>query len=359
MALAVVLCLVLAGSGGAEEQTLAIGGAAIHVKITGQASVPPSALTGWIESSTRAVTAYFGRFPVPEVRLEIRAGTKGGVGHGVTFGGRVPLIRIQVGRAADETALRDDWVLTHEMAHLAFPNLTTDDSWAEEGLATYVEPLARARLGLLSEDDVWSGLIRGLPQGTPRPGDRGLHGTDDWGRTYWGGALFWLLADVRIREQTRNRLGLEDALAGILADRGDIRANWELERALTAGDRAVSLTVLSDLYRQLGTSSAPVDLGDLWRRLGVKQASGRLSYDDAAVLAHVRRGIVGASDEAARSLLPASGLNGTSSSDSARPARPSAAGSGLASRASGTSPGRRPGRAAPALGRSSSGGART
>jgi hypothetical protein len=146
VALAALVSLAVAGTGGAEEETLAIGGSSIHVSISGQASVPRSAVIRWIESSARAVTAYFGRFPVPELRLAVRAGTRGGVGHGVTYGGRVPSIRIQVGRAADENALRDDWVLTHEMTHLAFPDLTTDDAWAEEGLATYVEPLARARL---------------------------------------------------------------------------------------------------------------------------------------------------------------------------------------------------------------------
>jgi hypothetical protein len=43
-------------------------------------------------------------------------------------------------------------------------------------------------------------------RGEPGPGDGGLDDTDSWGRTYWGGALFCLLADVRFRERTGNRL---------------------------------------------------------------------------------------------------------------------------------------------------------
>jgi hypothetical protein len=70
----------------------------------------------------------------------------------------------------------------HEMAHLAFAELTSDDSWAEEGLATYVEPLARVRAGTLSEDEVWACLMEGIPKGQPRRAARGLHGTQDWGR---------------------------------------------------------------------------------------------------------------------------------------------------------------------------------
>ena len=102
------------------------------------------------------------------------------------------------------------------MLHLGFPDLTTDDSWAEEGLSTYAEPLARARVGLVREEGIWSDLVDGLPKGLPHRGDPGLHGTSDWGRTYWGGALFWLTADLRIREATRNRQGLPDALQAIL-----------------------------------------------------------------------------------------------------------------------------------------------
>lgn len=229
------------------DHRLAVGGGTVDVSITGSGSLPEPALLRWIDNAARAVTAYFGRYPVPQVRLRVRTGTRGGLGHGITHGGRVPSIGIQVGRAADESDLQDDWVLTHEMAHLGFPDLVSDDAWAEEGLATYVEPLARARLGLLSEDEVWSGLISELPKGLPRRGDQGLHGTD-----------------------------------------------WDLRRALDAGDRALGLTVLSDLYRELGVAPGTPDLGELWRRLGVRRVGGRVLYDDSAALAHVRRAIVGA-----------------------------------------------------------------
>jgi hypothetical protein len=198
-----------------------------------------------------------------------------------------------VGRETDPTHLNRDWRLTHEMVHLAFPNLTSDDAWAEEGLATYVEPVARARLGTLSEDNVWWDLIEGLPQGLPKPGDRGLHGTEEWGRTYWGGALFWLLADIEIRERTSHRRGLSDALAGVLEAGGNIRARWDLPRTLAIGDRAVAVSVLSDLYKQYATAPGTVDLASLWVRLGVRRVRNQVVYDDSAPLANVRRAIIG------------------------------------------------------------------
>src|SRR5262245_62277172 len=108
----------------------------------------------------------------------------------------------------------------------------------EEGLATYVEPLARAQAGLLAPEVVWGDLVRGLPKGLPQAGDRGLDHTPTWGRTYWGGALFYLLAELEIRRRTDNRAGLQDALRGVVAAGGNISRSWPVEKVLTKGDAA-------------------------------------------------------------------------------------------------------------------------
>ncbi len=117
--------------------------------------------------------------------------------------------------------------------------------------------------------------------------------THTWGRTYWGGALFFFLADVEIRERSRGRRSLDDALRGILEAGGDVRAGWSLEQALEAGDRAVGggWSVLSRLHAAQGKTPAPVDLDAVFRRLGVSQADGRVVYDDAAPLASIRRSL--------------------------------------------------------------------
>ena len=128
-----------------------------------------------------------------------------------------------------------------------------------------------------------------LGLGEPQAGDHGLDNTHTWGRTYWGGALFSLLADVRIRQQTHNKQGLQDALRGILAAGGNITEDWEIERALAAGDKATGTTVLTDLYRQTRDLPSPVDLAALWKQLGIQRApDGTIHFDPAAPLADVR-----------------------------------------------------------------------
>ena len=67
--------------------------------------------------------------------------------------------------------------------------------------------------------------------------------------------------------------------------------SWTIEKAFEAGDRATGVPVLAQLYAKMGDHPVSVDLPDLWKRLGVSRADGRIVYDDAAPLAAVRRGI--------------------------------------------------------------------
>src|SRR5262249_14455584 len=154
--------------------------------------------------------------------------------------------------------------------------------WIEEGIATYVEPLARVRAGTLAPGKVWSDMVRDMPQGLPEPGDRGLDNTHTWGRTYWGGALFCLLADVEIRKRTGNGKGLEDALRAINHAGGTIEADWPLEHALQIGDQAIGSGVMRELYQKMATAPMPVDLPALWKQLGVERRGDSAVFDDKA-----------------------------------------------------------------------------
>jgi hypothetical protein len=268
-----------------------VDGGTIDVRADGVPAVGEAALRGWVESAARAVAGYYGRFPVARATLTVRTGGRGRVGYGTTWCRGGPLIRMAVGSSATQADLDDDWVLTHEMLHTAMPSLEDGSSWAEEGFATYVEPVARARRGGLSAERVWRDLVIGLPKGLPGPRDGGLDGTESWGRTYWGGALFWLLADIGIREKTSNARGLEDALRAILEQHGGVCSSLRLRAMLATGDRVAGVRVLEDLHARLGPRAEAVDLDALWRRLGVRLSEGKVTFDDRAPLAAIRRAI--------------------------------------------------------------------
>ncbi len=209
----------------------------------------------------------------------------------MTWGRDGGVIRIRVGTETTATELADDWMLTHEMVHLAFPSMADEHHWIEEGLSTYVEPIARIQAGQMTADSMWADLVRDMPKGQPYEGDRGMDNTHTWGRTYWGGALFCLVADVEIRRKTSNRKGLQDALRAILDQGGDITEDWPVESAFKAGDDAVGVSVLLPLYLQWKDKPIPVDLPALWADLGLDASKGALHFNDKAPSAAIRRDI--------------------------------------------------------------------
>ena len=259
-----------------------------------------AAIVAWASACVRAVAGYYGQFPVRHLLVIVTPTGGNGVGFGTTMGGGGASISIAVGKNADAESLRDDWVLVHEMVHTALPDVEGPQHWLEEGLATYVEPLARARAGIVPAEELWGEWVRSMPNGLPQPGDRGLDNTHTWGRTYWGGALFCLLADVEIRARTHNTKSLDDALRGILRAGGNIATSWDMARITAEGDAATGVPVLADLYAKMGSSPAPVDLAAFWERLGIRTAGGRVVFDDRAPYAEARRAMSSATPSALR-----------------------------------------------------------
>lgn len=284
-----LLLAALAGRGAAAAGgTLEVGGSRLRLRVDDTlGAATRQAVPGWVETAARAVAGYFGRFPLPEVEIAVEAADGPGVRHGGTIAGPPPRLRVAIARDTSDTQLRADWVLVHEMVHLAVPRVARAHNWLHEGIATYVEGVARTQAGLLPARRMWIELSHQLPQGLPRPGEGGLDDTPTWARTYWGGALFCLLADVRARERSGLRAGLQQALQGVLAAGGSYAVAWPVARVLAAADAALGQSTLAELYAQMKDDPYPVDLPALWRALGV--ADTRLLED--APLAALRRSI--------------------------------------------------------------------
>jgi len=148
--------------------------------------------------------------------------------------------------------------------------------------------------GDLTAEKIWGDMVRDMPKGLPQAGDRGLDHTPTWGRTYWGGAMVCLLADVEIRKETNNAKGLQQALRGILDAGGDHEKDWNdwpIKRIFSVGDKATGTAVLADLYKKMRAKPYAPDLDALWRELGVSVQEGKVVFDDSAPLASIRRAI--------------------------------------------------------------------
>ncbi|MEO5669808.1 MAG: hypothetical protein ABIR26_03865 [Ramlibacter sp.] len=246
----------------------------------------------WVARSAQVVTAYFGRFPAPQAIVTLVAADGAGVRGGVTYDGPPPRIRVNVGRDTSAQHFLNDWVMVHEMVHLGISQMPRRYSWFHEGAAVYVEIIARARAGLTSAESAWDQMVRNLHHGLPLAGEEGMDGARRWGRTYWGGALFFLQADLEIRRRTGNRLGLQDALGGLVRAGSDYGQEWPIERTLEAADSAVGVPVLAQMYARVNDTAVAADLPKLFSDLGLDSSGGVLRLLADAPLAGARRAIL-------------------------------------------------------------------
>src|SRR5262249_757533 len=120
---AILVVLALTRIVGAEDDTVVEVSDGSHIDVT--FSEPRGVqfnplLRGWISTSARAVANYYERFPVDRLTLRVNIFDGHGIHGGQTFGWGGGQIRISVGKATSATELADDWMLTHEMIHLAF-----------------------------------------------------------------------------------------------------------------------------------------------------------------------------------------------------------------------------------------------
>ena len=125
----------------------------------------------------------------------------------------------------------------------------------------------------------------------PASGDRGLDNTHTWGRTYWGGALFCLIADVEIHQRTNNRYGLQDA-CGNCPRRRQHATRLAARRALKAGDDAVGVPVMLELYDRMKATPVTPDHTAMWSQLGVRPSRDSVVFDQSAPQASIVRSIM-------------------------------------------------------------------
>lgn len=248
----------------------------------------PAALEAWVRRATLMVSDYCGgRFPVPRLDVDIVTRSGGGLGWGQHWGGE--RVMAMAGSRTTLGGLRRDWVLVHEMLHLAFPSLPRRQRWMREGLSTYLETVVRARCRVFGEREVWRRWCRQMPLGLSRPGDRGFDLTPSWGSVYWGGALYWLRVDVALRERTGGRVGLRELVIGVLARGGDARRTWAIPRLLDEAESITGTDAVAELYEQMALAPTNLDLDAWFAELGVTWDGEEPSFDDGAPLASIRR----------------------------------------------------------------------
>jgi hypothetical protein len=262
------------------------------VTLDGRFDSSDALLSDWVQRSAACVATFFGGFPTERAMIAlIPAPGQESVAWGALLPENGAGIAMLVGQRADRRSLDHDWILVHELFHVGVPSFIGEGKWLDEGLATYYEPIIRARAGVLRELDVWSEFARNMPRAAPAL-KNGLEKTDDWSARYWGGATVVLLADLAARRQSQGKRGIEDGLRRVLDEGGDARRIWKLERVYATVDDALGAPILATLGERYAAHGGSVDFAQLFAELGVQVRGNAVQLSDQAPLAALRRAIV-------------------------------------------------------------------
>jgi hypothetical protein len=275
----------LSGPGGAPSELQV-------VTLDGPLKVGPTVRRRWVSETARAIAAFYAGFPGERAMLTlIPVAGRGSVLHGKVLPESSPGIALMLGSEAGPEDLYADWILTHELFHLGFPSFVGEGKWLDEGVATYFEPLIRARKGWLTESQVWAEFLQRMPRGLRVLERDGLKRTNDYRGMYWAGAAVALMADAEALRQSGGRRGLQQGLRAVLRAGGHASRVWSLSDAIRVIDQALGAPIVQRLAKRYRSGGKQVPLGQLFTDLGVVRAESGVRFDDDAPLAFVREAI--------------------------------------------------------------------
>lgn len=205
--------------------------------------------------------------------------------------------------------LKAAWTGYHELAHLLLPYRGWGDSWFSEGLASYYQNILQARMGLISEQQMWQklyeGFMRGL--GETRFEGQSLRSVSDklrqngaFMRVYWSGAWYFLAADTRLRLQSGGKFNLDMALEKLNGCCADQRLS--VPEIVAQLDQLNGVQLFGSLYREMVDSTTIPPLDGIFSSLGIDVIEGRIHLQEQGPGAYLRGEI--ATTEISRVHLP-------------------------------------------------------
>ena len=256
-------------------------------------------ITSWISEVCSTLSGVLARMPRDSLKVVIKP-----IGKPSTD--PVPWAQVNRGNPdsisfyIDETASRKkllaNWTAYHEFSHLLIPYRGYGDLWFSEGLASYYQNILQLRAGLFDEARFWQKLDAGFKRGQADQAHSDLslaelsprmRETRSFMRSYWSGAMLYLLADIELRRQNGSINSLDKALGGLnQCCRDQAMSAREIIASLdkiTGGDQ------FSSLFSKLGNSYAVPDHRPLFEQLGISITDSGVSLSDDAPLADIRK----------------------------------------------------------------------
>ena len=238
----------------------------------------------WIESFAGYVARFWAGFPTDSLLVSISPGGRLRDPFGRVRGGGGATVSLRLSTEETPAFLHErDWVLTHELIHLAAPFTRGQPPWLMEGMATYLEPIILALAGVRTRDAVWAEWLRAMPGGALGIATEGLSGR---GGAYWTGALALLLTHKEIAEGG-SADGLVRCFRAIRRHLGDASARAPRELLIRVCDRALGQPFLANVANRLDDPTI-IDMPTLWRSLGVSGDAAGIAYSETGAATRAR-----------------------------------------------------------------------
>ncbi|MFM8979442.1 MAG: hypothetical protein ACKOSS_03135 [Planctomycetia bacterium] len=270
-------------------RTRLLGGLPFTLAVLEGARVASDAgIDAWLGAAVECVSQpWGGRFPIP--RAQVVVGPSGpssdpvDFGHAYQSGGAA--VVLDLASNARDGDLPLEWILVHELLHLAMPWIVGEDAWLGEGFVTYWQEVLRGRAGAFGAAGPWQALEEGFQRGLSQPSmrtlaedSRDMHARHLYYRVYWSGAALSLRMDVALQQETRGRTSLDDVLRLWSSAPFRARRGWRALDLLAETERVLGVRSLRATVAPALASERFPDPEDTYPSLGlVRRGPGRVA----------------------------------------------------------------------------------
>ena len=265
------------------------------------AQVDRSELKGWVRANAEAVAQIYGRFPLPETQvLIVPISTGGAVPWAQVHRGGATSVHFFINERRTHDEFMEDWTAAHEFSHTLHPYLSGGGRWVSEGLASYYQNVARARAGLITEEDGWrkleAGFERGRKAATRTPLGRAIRSGRErrnYMRIYWSGAALAFRGDVELRRRSGGEKSLDTALQAFADCCLPANRAWGAREFLGRLDELTGETVFVPLFDEIESAPGFPDVNEAYASAGIRFSGTRPSFSRDGEASELRQAIMG------------------------------------------------------------------
>jgi len=236
-------------------------------------------LIAWTDHISKSLLQVYGRWPRSSWEIfvsPVSASNSNPIPWAQVKRGNPDRVEFFTSGSSTTEDLNSAWTSYHELSHLLIPYRGWGDIWFSEGLATYYQNLLQARVGQLSEQEMWQKLYNGFMRGKAQSEfnhydlqnlstNMRKHGA--YMRVYWSGAWYFLNADLKLRQQSGGAHNLDWALERLNRCCADEKLS--VPQMVKKLDEVIERSLFQPLYSELITSTNTPDFEPLFATLGI------------------------------------------------------------------------------------------